>query len=152
MFYYLIFLLPLAGFFAYKMATADWRRRIIPDVYLWPFMLIGLILVTCFPWVTGPAESAIAGAFGYGLGAFTGFLFEKFKKNNTEHSPIGLGDIKLLAAGGIWLGLTGLAIAIVISCILGGIWGIRKKQKYIPFAPFFLIGLIIALIIMFFLI
>lgn len=152
MIYLLILLLSAAGFCAYKMSVADLRRRIIPDVYLFPFMLIGLIVVAFFPWFTTPGDSAIAATFGYGLGTIIGHTFEKIKKQPGDYSPIGLGDVKLLGAGGIWLGLTGLAIAIVVSCILGGIWGLVKKQKYIPFAPFFLVGAIIALFIMFFLI
>jgi leader peptidase (prepilin peptidase)/N-methyltransferase len=150
MLHYIIYtMLLLAGAFcAFKMAQADLRRRIIPDVYLFPFMLIGLVIVCYFPWIATPGESVIAGAFGYLMGILIGFIFEKTKlgKKNPNHAPIGLGDVKLLAAGGIWLGTTGLAMAIVISCIVGGIWGLRQKQKYIPFAPFFLIGAIIALI------
>jgi len=145
-------LLVGAAFCVYQMSVADFRRRIIPDVYLFPFMLIGLIIVCFTPWVSSPSESVVAAAFGYGMGAIIGWIFEKFKKNTSEFSPIGMGDIKLLAAGGIWLGMTGLALAIVISCIIGGIWGLRKKQKYIPFAPFFFIGGIFALIGMWFLI
>jgi prepilin signal peptidase PulO-like enzyme (type II secretory pathway) len=57
-----------------------------------------------------------------------------------------MGDVKLLAAGGIWLGTAGLALAIVISCAAGAIWGLAKKQKYIPFAPFFIGGAIMALL------
>ena len=150
--YFLILLLAGGAFLAFKMSVADWRRRIIPDVYLFPFMLIGFLLVTHFPWISTPGESAVAAAFGSGLGLLVGWVFEKVKGTQTEHSPIGMGDVKLLGAGGIWLGLTGLAIAIVISCILGGIWALSNKQKYIPFAPFFLSGLIISLFAMFFLV
>jgi prepilin signal peptidase PulO-like enzyme (type II secretory pathway) len=141
------------------MARADLRRRIIPDVYLFPFMLIGMVVVCYFPWVSTPGESAAAAAFGYALSFTVGQIFKKSaehrsksaKKSDyrlpiTDYHPIGLGDVKLLAAGGIWLGTSGLAAAIVISCIVGGIWGLRKKQKYIPYAPFFFIGAIIALI------
>lgn len=136
----------------YKISVADFQRRIIPDVYLFPLILIGFIITSCFSWLISPAEAAISGAFAYGLGAITGFVFEKAKKTKTDYPPIGMGDVKLLAAGGIWLGTTSLAIAIIIATIIGGIWGYKKKQKFIPFAPFFFIGAIIALIIMLFLI
>jgi leader peptidase (prepilin peptidase)/N-methyltransferase len=135
------------------MSAADWRRRIIPDVYLFPFMLAGMIVVSYFPWVSSAGESAIAAAAGYGLGAGLGRIFEKFAKRRASSvPPIGMGDIKLLAAGGIWLGTNGLAIAVAASCALGIIWGIWKKQKYIPFAPFFFAGSIISLICLLFLI
>jgi leader peptidase (prepilin peptidase)/N-methyltransferase len=153
--YYIIYtILLIAGAFcAYKMARADLRRRIIPDVYLFPFMLIGLVLACYFPWVATPGESAAAAAFGYAAGAVLGFLFERARKGkDSDFAPIGLGDVKLLAAGGVWLGPTGLALALIVSCAVGGIWGLRKRQRYIPFAPFFFIGAIIALIALRFLI
>lgn len=153
MFYYLIFAILLlgAGFLAYKISAADLRRRIIPDVYLFPFMLIGLLVVTFFPWITTPTDAIIAGTAGYALGAIIGYVFERVKKGG-DYAPIGLGDVKLLGAGGFWLGTTGLAIAIVLACVFGMIWGFRRKQKYIPFAPFFFAGGILALLTVSFLI
>ncbi|HNY25334.1 MAG TPA: A24 family peptidase [Alphaproteobacteria bacterium] len=154
MFYYLIFaiLLLAAAWCAFQMSVSDFRRRIIPDAYLFPFMILGLLVVTFFPWVSSTSDSVIGAAFGYAMGSVVGFIFEKVKKKKGEFSPIGMGDVKLLAAGGIWLGLTGLAMAIIISCIFGGIWGMRKKEKYIPFAPFFFMGGILSLISLWFLV
>jgi leader peptidase (prepilin peptidase)/N-methyltransferase len=136
-----IILLTLAAFCAVMMGIYDLRARIIPDVYLFPFMLIGLITVAYFPWFFEITESVIAAAIGYGLGLGMGILFKK-----KSPDAIGLGDVKLLGAGGVWLGVMGLAIALIVSCILGGIWGLCKKQKFIPFAPFFFAGAICALI------
>ncbi|MDE6571003.1 MAG: hypothetical protein K2L95_02170, partial [Alphaproteobacteria bacterium] len=70
MIYSLIFgiLLTSAAFLAVKMAMADWRRRIIPDVFLFPFLLIGFLVVTFFPWPVTVGDAALGGAFGYGLG------------------------------------------------------------------------------------
>jgi prepilin signal peptidase PulO-like enzyme (type II secretory pathway) len=155
MLYHIIYalLLLLGGWCAFKMSQADLRRRIIPDVYLFPFLLIGLVIVCYFPWISTVDESVIAASMGYLMGVIIGFIFEKTKlgKKNPNYAPIGFGDVKLLAAGGIWLGTTGLALAIIISCVIGGIWGLLKKQKYIPFAPFFIAGAIIALISLWFL-
>ena len=140
---------------AYKISAADFRRRIIPDTYLCPLFLIGLITTTFFPfWFIDTASGVIGAVFGYALGAIVGIVFEQIinKKNKKAPAPIGMGDIKLLATGGIWLGTTGLAIALIVSCIIGGIWGALKKQRFIPFAPFFVIGAILALIIMAFLV
>ena len=143
-----IVLLVLATLCAFMMSHTDWRKRIIPDVYLWPFMLIGLSVVTYFQWPVTISESIIAACFGYALSIGTGWIFTKCNKKD----PIGLGDVKLITAGGIWAGPVGLAIALGVSCIIGYIWGMIKKQKHIPFAPFFFIGLIIALISLYFLI
>ncbi|MCL2537948.1 MAG: A24 family peptidase [Alphaproteobacteria bacterium] len=148
-----IILYILAGAAAVAMSIRDFRERIIPDVFLFPFMLIGLILVGVLdglPWILGGiSESIIAGTIGYGLGTIINFAFIKFykKSKKSEFDPIGMGDIKLLAAGGIWLGVTGLSIALISACILGGIWGLRKRQKFIPFAPFFFMGGIITIVL-----
>lgn len=148
-------LLVLGAFCAWKISVTDWRRRIIPDVYLFPLLLIGLIITVFFPWSSNPTDSIIAATSGYLLSYAIGFIFEKIGKKrgqNNEISPIGMGDIKLITVGGIWLGTLDLAISLIIACVSGIIWGKRQKQKFIPFAPFFITGGILSLIITTFLI
>lgn len=144
------FVLIGAVFCAYRMATADFQRRIIPDVYLFPFLFAGLLTTAFFPWPVTISDSIIGGAMGYCLGLIVGFIFEKIKPNQ-KYPPIGMGDIKLLGAGGIWLGTIGLSIAMLISCAVAYIWNWKRHNKYIPFAPFFLIGGFLSLIIIQFL-
>jgi len=153
MIYYIFFSLVLIGaiYCAVRMATADFRHKIIPDVYLFPFLFAGLLTATFFPWPITISDSVVGGAMGYCLGLIVGFVFEKLKKNQ-KYPPIGMGDIKLLGAGGIWFGTLGLSIAMVVSCVLAYIWNLRHHEKYIPFAPFFLTGGILSLIIILFLI
>ena len=141
MFFYTFFTLLLLGatFCIWNISVADFRRRIIPDAYLFPLLLIGLILTHFFPWICTTAESIAGAVIGYALASIIGLLFEKFSKNKID-TPIGMGDIKLLAVSGLWLGTNGLAIALVYSCIFGSIWAHNKKQKFIPFAPFLFLG------------
>lgn len=157
MIYYIFFILLLIGALlcAWLISVADFRRRIIPDAYLFPLLLIGLLIVNFFPWPISSTESAVSGAFGYIIAALVGFIFDLARKNKHKAdviAPIGMGDIKLIAVGGIWLGATGLSIALVISCLIGAIWGMSNKQRFIPFAPFFLTGGFLSLIIISFLI
>ncbi len=155
MFYNILFIILLiaALICAFGISYTDWRRRIIPDVLLLPLMLIGLIITNFFPWPTSTADGAIAAVFGYALAMIIGVIFDFINKNRKRHdTPIGMGDIKLMVVGGLWLGATGLAMALVIACIAGLIWGIRKQQKFIPFAPFFITGGILSLIATMFLI
>ncbi len=151
----MIFYLFLSVLFAAAIAcaiaisVADFRRRIIPDAYLLPLFLIGLLVVNIMPnWVCSPRISAIGAFTGYALGAIVGYVFDfiRRRRNPDADTPIGMGDIKLLATGGLWLGPNGLAIALVLSCIFGGIWSKINKQQFIPFAPFFVAGAILALI------
>ena len=149
----IFFSLTILGaiFCAIRMSTNDFRHRIIPDVYLFPFLFAGLLITNFFPWPITVSDSIIGGAMGYCLGLIVGFIFEKFTKKQ-KYPPIGMGDIKLLGAGGIWLGTMGLAIAMMLACIASYIWCRIRKQKYFPFAPFFLTGGFLSLIIIQFLI
>ncbi len=141
MFFYAFFgaLLIGAAFCIWRISVADFRRRIIPDAYLFPLMLIGLIITHFFPWICTTAESVAGAVLGYALAAIIGIIFERLATDKTN-TPIGMGDIKLLAVAGLWLGTTGLAIALVFACIFGMIWGHQHKQKFIPFAPFLFAG------------
>ena len=141
MFFYTFFILLLlaASFCIWRISVADFRRRIIPDAYLFPLLLLGLLVVHFFPWICTTAESVLGAITGYALASIVGLIFEHYKPN-TQYSPIGMGDINLMAVGGLWLGTTGLAIALIFACIFGVIWAHRNKQKFIPFAPFFFAG------------
>ena len=152
MFYYVFFIILLAGAAAcaWGISRADFRRRIIPDAYLFPLLLIGLVVTQFFPWPVTPSDGAIAAVAGYTLTSLIGLIFEKIHPSQTP--PIGMGDIKLISVAGIWLGSVGLAGALALACILGMIWGATKKQKYIPFGPFLIIGGILSLITITFLI
>ncbi|MCQ2562640.1 MAG: A24 family peptidase [Alphaproteobacteria bacterium] len=139
MIYYIFFSLILIGglFCAYRMSVIDFKRRIIPDVYLFPFLFAGLLLINFFKWPVTMADAVIGGSMGYCLGFVLGFIFEHTKKD-LKYPPIGMGDIKLIGAGGIWLGTMGLSLSMIITSIISFIWSKRTKNKYIPFAPFFL--------------
>lgn len=146
---FFILLLLLALYLCYQIGRADMRRRIIPDGYLFPLLIIGAIITTFFPWAHDIGAGVIGMAFGYMLAAVIGLIFDKImsKRDPAADAPIGMGDIKLISVGGLWCGPTGLAIALVLACIFGTAWAYHKKQKYIPFAPFFIVGGILSLII-----
>lgn len=148
-----ILLLILGLYLAAKISVADMRRRIIPDAYLFPLMIIGAIVTTFFPWPHDIGAGVIGMTFGYIMAAVIGLIFDRVITRHDPHAdtPIGMGDIKLIAVGGLWCGPVGLAISLVLACIFGAAWAYRKKQKFIPFAPFFIIGGILSLIISWFL-
>ncbi len=156
MIYYIFFtiLLTFALFCVWQISKTDIQRRIIPDVYLFPLLLTGLIILTFFSWPVSIKEGSIAATFGYILAILIGVLFNIVKKDKKHkyETPIGMGDIKLISVGGLWLGVTGLSLALIFACVSGLIWGTTKRQRVIPFAPFFLSGGIFALIIISFLI
>ncbi len=147
-------LLLCAVICATMISITDFRTRIIPDAFLFPLMLIGLILITFFNFPTSISDAVTGATFGYLMASIIGFTFDwRMRRHNPNADiPIGMGDIKLIGVGGIWLGTTGLAWALIIACLSGAIWGRAKHQKFIPFAPFFMIGGILSLIARLFLI
>lgn len=140
---FFIILLLVAAYCTVQISLADFSRRIIPDAYLFPLILIGLILITFFPmFPTKLSDGVIGATFGYILTTVIGALYDHHLQKTGDKTtvPIGMGDIKLIGVGGLWLGTTGLSIALIIACIGGAIWAKKNKQKYIPFAPFFIVG------------
>lgn len=150
---FFIILLVIAIILSIRISIYDYRHRIIPDAHLFPLMLIGLITsgIYNFPF---DIKTGIAGAtFGYITSALLGFIFDKAmqRRNKNSETPIGMGDIKLISIGGLWLGTGGLALALIISGISGAIWARKQNQKFIPFAPFFIFGGFLSFIINLFL-
>ena len=141
-----VVLVCLALYLCWQISVIDMRRRIIPDAYLFPLLIIGAILTTYFPWPVDIGTGVLGMTFGYIMAAMIGAIFDRvlMRKNPRAESPIGMGDIKLIAVGGLFLGPTGLGGALVGACLFGAAWAYRKKQRYIPFAPFFIIGGILA--------
>lgn len=147
MIYYIfyIILILLAVYCAIKISVADFSRRIIPDAYLFPLLLIGLCLIAFFPYPIELRDAVIGAIFGYITTTIIGITYDythRHKKNT--YPPIGMGDIKLISIGGLWLGVYGLSIALIISCVCGAIWARINHAKYIPFGPFFLLGVFLS--------
>jgi len=138
-----------AAWCMWQIAATDWRRRIIPDAFLFPLMIIGLIFVTFFrTYPIDITQSVIGAAFGYALAAIVGFAFDYTMRRRSPNAdtPIGMGDIKLICVGGIWMGPTIMAWGLIIACITGAIWGRINHVRFIPFAPFFIAGGILSFI------
>lgn len=90
------------------------------------------------------------------LGAIIGFiLFEGTRRIMTlrlKRDAMGFGDVKLIAAGGLWVGIGLLPLAVLIACasafivflVLSGFSSLTLRDREIPFGPFIAIGLITA--------
>jgi len=88
----------------------DLRSRRIPNWLVLPFLLVGIIVSTGIHGWTGLAQSLE----GIGLGGLLfGILYWM--------GGMGMGDVKLVAAIGAWIGPSQLGFALVITGITGGI-------------------------------
>jgi leader peptidase (prepilin peptidase)/N-methyltransferase len=128
----------------------DLRSFRLPDVITLPLILLGL----CFNGFSSlrfvNIESALWGVLlGYGVLWLLNFLYRFAKKQD----GIGMGDAKLLAALGAWLGWTVLPSLLLIASlagIVGGLiylqWKRQNTRNAFPFGPFLAFAGIIELL------
>jgi leader peptidase (prepilin peptidase)/N-methyltransferase len=132
------------------LAYIDLRTFRLPDVITFPLILSGL-LVSSFSnqWLVSFQDSAIGAILGYTSLWLLNLLYRLTKKQD----GIGMGDAKLLAALGAWLGwyaLPGVLLIASLSGLLGGFiwlqWNKQNHRSAFPFGPFLAIAGIIELL------
>ena len=139
-------LLPtcLLGWALLALAWIDARTLTLPHVITVPLTLAGLVssglLIHEIPWMQ------IVGAV-VGFTSFLGIsvLFRRIRGRD----GLGLGDAFLLAAGGAWVGLEGLASVVLIASGLGLLWVLSLRlvgratifSTHISFGPFLAVGI-----------
>jgi leader peptidase (prepilin peptidase)/N-methyltransferase len=122
----------------------DLEQRLIPNRILLAGSLVGLAIAA----VTDPAglpERGIAAAAGGGLMFLVVLAYP---------AGMGLGDVKLVAAMGIFLGRA-LAPAVLIALLAGTVVGLamiarrgsEARKMAIPFGPFLALGGVIAMLV-----
>ena len=127
----------------------DLTHRIITNVVTVPGIILGLVgASTVLP--VGPVNALlgvlVGGGILWALAWASPYLFGK--------EGMGGGDIKLLAMIGAFLGWKPALLTIMIGSVAGSVIGIgligfrfMKRDEYIPFGPFLVLG---ALVSMFF--
>jgi leader peptidase (prepilin peptidase)/N-methyltransferase len=123
----------------------DYDHQLIPDSIVMPLLWVGLGMSLFHP-VSG-AETLFVSPVDSIIGAMAGYLslwsvYQLFKLI-TGKEGMGYGDFKLLAALGAWLGWQSLHLIILLSAVVGAIFGIamivlrgRDRQLPIPFGPY----------------
>ena len=132
------------------LAYFDLRTFRLPDVITLPLILLGLL----FNGVSNESlisfqDSLIGATLGYVCLWLLNLLYRIVKKQD----GIGMGDAKLLAALGAWLGWFALPSILLIASLtglIGGIiwlqWNKRNHRSAFPFGPFLAIAGIIELL------
>jgi leader peptidase (prepilin peptidase)/N-methyltransferase len=125
----------------------DLTHKIIPNVVTVPGILVGLFgAATVLP--VGPINAlfgvAVGGGILWALAWASPYLFGK--------EGMGGGDIKLLAMIGAFLGWKPALLTILIGSLTGSVIGISlialkfmKRDEYIPFGPFLVLGAIVSM-------
>jgi leader peptidase (prepilin peptidase)/N-methyltransferase len=130
-------------------SVIDLRHMIIPDVISLPMIALSPLVVWIHPeldWV-----SSALGILGGGLSLYAIAWIYYLARSEVG---MGMGDVKLLAAIGGWLGYQSIIPTIFYGSVIGSLIGIvvilfsRKMslKSAIPFGPFLAIGAIIHIV------
>ena len=141
-----IFLIPTLLYLAYF----DLRTFRLPDIITLPLIFTGLVLNGLSNQGFSSFQDSVIGAIlGYTGLWLLNSLYRALKKQN----GIGMGDAKLLAALGSWLGWQPLPSILLIASLtglIGGLiwlgWNKQNHRAAFPFGPFLAIAGIIELL------
>lgn len=130
-------------------SVIDFEHQIIPDVLSLPMIALAPVVATFHPELD--LKSSIIGIF-LGGGIFYGVAWIYFLVR--KEYGLGLGDVKLLAAIGGWLGYQGVLTTIFWASLLGSVAGIatilitrnRDLKLKLPFGPFLSIAAVVLLL------
>lgn len=140
---------PTVDFLAYALLTSilivisviDLYYQIIPDELNFFGMAAGFGFSFFLPITWWDSLGGIA--LGFCLFFLVAYLYEKW----TGREGLGGGDVKMLGMMGAWLGYQSILVIIIISSLLGSLFGVlsllflRKSLKTaIPFGPFLAVG------------
>jgi leader peptidase (prepilin peptidase) / N-methyltransferase len=127
------------GWWLLVLAWIDWRHTILPDVLTLPLILLGLAVAGALEPenLADPLLGVVGGYLGLWLVAW---IYRRLRGRD----GLGMGDAKLLAASGAWVGASGLpsvlAGAAITALVVAGaaiLMGYRlDRHTALPFGPF----------------
>jgi leader peptidase (prepilin peptidase)/N-methyltransferase len=125
----------------------DLEHQILPNVITLPGIVIGLALSFFAP--PGPIDALIGAALGAGVlyAIAAGYYFLR------KEEGMGMGDVKMLAMIGAFLGWQAVLLTLILSSFSGAVVGIallatsRGNMRYaLPFGTFLAMGALIAML------
>ena len=146
-----VYVLPLwcAAFILLCVAWIDWDTMKIPDSLLIVAAIAGVCWVLSSSTLTW--QDAVLGVLA---GALPLLLIDCMVRLIAKKPGFGFGDVKLMAAAGLFLGWHGIYIAYMAAFIAGGIFGVyllatkkAERGSYLPFGPFLCFGVLLSLLI-----
>lgn len=131
------------------LAWIDLRRGIIPD---WLNLAIAVLGLARAVILDGWAAALSAGCEGVVIGAIV-WLLRRLYFTFRKFQGLGLGDVKLLAASGIWIGVAGVPMQLLVASLTAlaaaGVMQLAgrtlTRQTSLPFGPFLALGLLVTL-------
>ena len=116
------------------LALIDWDTRLLPDRITFAGIALGLVLGTIGLWQPGWSlvtlpDAALGAACGYALIWVPDLVYGLLR----HRRGFGIGDRKMLALIGAWIGplaaFDAFAVAVLSGAILGGIWAAMRQQS-----------------------
>lgn len=112
----------------------------LPDIITLPLIVLGI--------ATAPPDAMLCRALSAVAGGAALFALALTYKRIRHRDGLGLGDVKLFAAAGAWVGLENLSSVLLIACIaaiatIGVVTQLNRKIKLsdcIAFGPFLALG------------
>lgn len=149
---------PVAALFCALMlalAMIDFDHMLLPDKLTWPGIVLGILLQPFVPWAQlweGPWGAMAGGALGalVGSGLLLAVWIGWYLLRHEE--GMGLGDVKMLAAIGAFLGWKGVLVALFFAALAGAVVGLvlmavqgTDLKTKLPFGTFLALGGLLAL-------
>jgi leader peptidase (prepilin peptidase)/N-methyltransferase len=140
-------LFGLLSLFTIILAWIDVRQGIIPD---WLNLTIAGLGLSTALLIGGPWAGLEAACEGAAIGVIF-FLLSRLYFVFRKVEGLGLGDVKFLAAAGIWVGVAGLPVLLLVATltalICAGLMQLAGRrltgQSSLSFGPFLAIGLLL---------
>ncbi len=133
-------------------AAIDYKTMIIPNGTVIALIVIGGLYTVAR--IIFPQEFVISITWLEALIGFFAASVPLFLVAVLSKGGMGGGDIKLMAAAGLFLGWKGILVAMIAGSLIGAIVSLtmialkkKKRKDMIPFGPFLCLGILIAAVI-----
>jgi leader peptidase (prepilin peptidase) / N-methyltransferase len=131
------------------LAWIDLRRGLIPDWLNLAIAFVGLARIAA---LDGSAAALLGLCDGIIVGT-TVWLLRRLYARVRKFEGLGLGDVKLLGASGIWIGIGGVPMQLLVASLAAlAAAGVLRlaghamtRQTSLPFGPFLALGLLTTL-------
>ncbi len=135
----------------------DFDHKIIPDEITLAGTLLAPLASAAFPFLHGPElteaipnphlASLAAGMVGMCIGGGIVYAFGVLGQLVFRKEAMGLGDVKLMAMIGGFLGWKAVILVFLFACVVGSLFGllilIRTGNRYVAFGPYLSLGAIV---------
>lgn len=113
----------MLGWLLLILALIDLRCLVLPDAFVAAVLLLGLVVAAAFE-PDDLASRLIGVAVGFAVFAAIAWGYQRL----AERPGLGLGDAKLLAASGAWVGWSGVPSVILVASIVAISWVVLRSR------------------------